>query len=504
MNKINTSRAGQKGFTIVELLVVIVVIGILAAITVVVFNGVQKKAAVSVVQNSLSNAAKAMKAQAAETGSFGIAFPSNVQVSTGVGIALTQTSDNAANFCINGVYAKDASIQFHATQVQNVIEGLCEGEVIEASIVGEYVSGEAAPRSYAGVAIGTGGGFEVRTDDNWNGLKIKWDAVSNATAYEVQYRTAPANPWYWIRKDTGAGTTSSGSNTTSSIASNVTSIDWATSTAKPTSFDQVNEYRYRSTVGGVAGAWYTASLSPPNGNDLPALKKLNVAANGSWTGMGISWTGNVSTVPGLYYEVQYRTGSANPWYWIRKDTGAGTTSSDASSTTSSIPAATTSYTWASGNAKPSSAGEAYDYRIRAASSTIYGLYGPWTNATLTPPTNSSYPVPATLVFTQINSWAGFSLAWTGDVSAVPSYYYEIQYRTDTTTAPWYWIRKSDGAGNSSTSGTTSNVAAGINSYEWATGSAKPSAGTSYQYRIRAVSSVIQNSYSDWRTITVTR
>jgi prepilin-type N-terminal cleavage/methylation domain-containing protein len=37
-------RAKQKGFTIVELLIVIVVIGILASITIVAFNGVQQRA----------------------------------------------------------------------------------------------------------------------------------------------------------------------------------------------------------------------------------------------------------------------------------------------------------------------------------------------------------------------------------------------------------------------------------------------------------------------------
>jgi len=44
----------QSGFTIVELLIVIVVIGILAAITIVSFNGVQNRAADTVVQSDLN------------------------------------------------------------------------------------------------------------------------------------------------------------------------------------------------------------------------------------------------------------------------------------------------------------------------------------------------------------------------------------------------------------------------------------------------------------------
>ena len=49
----------KSGFTIVELLIVIVVIGILAAITIVAFNGVQQRAKVSTAQSELSNLAKA-------------------------------------------------------------------------------------------------------------------------------------------------------------------------------------------------------------------------------------------------------------------------------------------------------------------------------------------------------------------------------------------------------------------------------------------------------------
>jgi prepilin-type N-terminal cleavage/methylation domain-containing protein len=47
-----------KGFTIVELLIVIVVIGILAAITIVAYNGIQDRARISSVSSALSQAAK--------------------------------------------------------------------------------------------------------------------------------------------------------------------------------------------------------------------------------------------------------------------------------------------------------------------------------------------------------------------------------------------------------------------------------------------------------------
>ncbi len=52
--------SGGKGFTIVELLIVIVVIGILAAITIVSYNGIQNRAKVQTVNTDLSQLAKAI------------------------------------------------------------------------------------------------------------------------------------------------------------------------------------------------------------------------------------------------------------------------------------------------------------------------------------------------------------------------------------------------------------------------------------------------------------
>lgn len=58
----------KSGFTLVELLIVIVVIGILAAITLVAYNGVQNKANDSVVQSDLSSLVKKTQLAMVDTG----------------------------------------------------------------------------------------------------------------------------------------------------------------------------------------------------------------------------------------------------------------------------------------------------------------------------------------------------------------------------------------------------------------------------------------------------
>lgn len=59
-----------RGFTIVELLIVIVVIGILAAITIVSYNGIQNRAKSSSAALSAANLAKKIEAFNAVTGSY--------------------------------------------------------------------------------------------------------------------------------------------------------------------------------------------------------------------------------------------------------------------------------------------------------------------------------------------------------------------------------------------------------------------------------------------------
>lgn len=60
--------AKQKGFTIVEVLIVIVVIGILAAITVVAYNGIQTRAKASAVASDFKKIEKGLRLLATEQG----------------------------------------------------------------------------------------------------------------------------------------------------------------------------------------------------------------------------------------------------------------------------------------------------------------------------------------------------------------------------------------------------------------------------------------------------
>ncbi|OYW85009.1 hypothetical protein B7Z17_03085, partial [Candidatus Saccharibacteria bacterium 32-49-10] len=58
----------QTGFTIVELLIVIVIIAILAAITIVAFNGIQTRAQNSKIRSDLAMFSKAIQAARVSSG----------------------------------------------------------------------------------------------------------------------------------------------------------------------------------------------------------------------------------------------------------------------------------------------------------------------------------------------------------------------------------------------------------------------------------------------------
>ena len=76
----NLKNTKQKGFTIVELLIVIVVIGILAAISIVAYNGIQNRARDTTVKNSASQ----IKTKIESWNSIKGAYPTVAQIKFGL------------------------------------------------------------------------------------------------------------------------------------------------------------------------------------------------------------------------------------------------------------------------------------------------------------------------------------------------------------------------------------------------------------------------------------
>lgn len=82
----------QKGFTIVELLIVIVVIGILAAITIVAYNGVQQRARDSKRQSDIAVLQKALEMYHVDNGGYPACSPTAYQPGNGRGSCYSDTA----------------------------------------------------------------------------------------------------------------------------------------------------------------------------------------------------------------------------------------------------------------------------------------------------------------------------------------------------------------------------------------------------------------------------
>ena len=108
-------KTNKNGFTIVELLVVVVVIAILATITVIAYNGIQNRAKDSSVRNELGQLSK--KIESSKIISSSERYPATlsdagINVLSFPGVQYSVASQGKA-YCLN---AQDGTIKYHVTQ----------------------------------------------------------------------------------------------------------------------------------------------------------------------------------------------------------------------------------------------------------------------------------------------------------------------------------------------------------------------------------------------------
>lgn len=194
----------KRGFTIVELLIVIVVIAILAAITIVAFNGVQNRAKDASVQADVSNAIK--KLETLKLQSTSEQYPASL-AGTGIfastGNTLTYSYSSTDNsYCIQGV---NGTFEWAASSSRpSVVTGSCGKD----SLTGQWLFNGDATDSSGNGTTGTFANASLTTGKN--GLTDNAYLFSGTASYmnfgtSALYNQPEVTMSAWVRTNTTAG-----------------------------------------------------------------------------------------------------------------------------------------------------------------------------------------------------------------------------------------------------------------------------------------------------------
>lgn len=220
----------KSGFTIVELLIVIVVIGILAAITIVAYNGIQQRARASATSAALNQTAKKL-AIAMNDGTL-TAYPASQAAFDALGIASTDVSyqyrTTSTGYCIT---ATSGSVSYNISEKTAPAEGSCIGHTsggnpLATNLVtnpsfetnaagwGGYVGGTAVRVTGGDGAVAGSASLEATaTTANQSGVLYTQSGLAGSTIYTFSVYVTPISGDFTnlgLRIADSAGTRASG------------------------------------------------------------------------------------------------------------------------------------------------------------------------------------------------------------------------------------------------------------------------------------------------------
>lgn len=181
----------QKGFTIVELLIVVVVIAILAAITIVAYNGITNRAKLSSGQVAAAQAKKQLQILKVQSGDVLPVTLSAVQAAQGfsslnVTRYLVDNTSSPNNFCIT---IQEGGRSFSATSVTtDSVEGVC----VENLVPNPKSALAATQYSVRGATNNTVSGARVTSVSGLASLGI-------SSAYRASLASGSNGTWWRVR-----------------------------------------------------------------------------------------------------------------------------------------------------------------------------------------------------------------------------------------------------------------------------------------------------------------
>lgn len=264
-------RDYQKAFTVVELLVVIVVIGVLAGISVITYGSWRTRVATTSVKSDLTSVAIAMKSERNFKNVYPSGLPSSFSPSEDV--TVTWVYGDANSFCINGVSESDGNVKLYVQATGSVINGPLEGTCDGGA--------PALPSPSA-------------TATSSSAIEVTWSPVSGATGYEVKYGTG---------SPTTAASCTSSPCTLSSLSANTTYNISVVATSSS-----------GNSAPGTTSA--TTSINPPSPAPTLAVTGPTNAKVGTQNVNRYVATAGTSTCPSgstLQWKIVHSPSSTPPW-----------------------------------------------------------------------------------------------------------------------------------------------------------------------------------------------